>query len=183
MLGRNLSGKVDESVRRTLVELDQRLDRFEQMLTTMKAVSGNGNGGGLTAAQRADVVGLVGALGQGLIGENVSDPTLQNLPTGNGTVTSVNGASGASGFALTGTVTSAGSITFSISNAANARTTLGIDDIATKKSNLSAAVAPTVNEDSGDGYGIGSLWIDTSADNVYIATDVTVGAALWRLLN
>lgn len=67
--------------------------------------------------------------------------------------------------------------------AANARTNLGIDDIATKKSNLSAAVAPTVNDDSGDGYAIGSVWIDTTADQVYMATDVTVGAAVWKQLS
>jgi hypothetical protein len=47
------------------------------------------------------------------------------------------------------------------------------------KNNWSAAVAPTVNEDSGDGYAIGSRWIDTTADKEYVALDVTVGAAVW----
>jgi len=47
------------------------------------------------------------------------------------------------------------------------------------KSNLSASVAPTVNEDTGDGYVIGSLWIDTTGDAIYQATDVTAGAAVW----
>lgn len=42
-----------------------------------------------------------------------------------------------------------------------------------------AAVAPTVNDDSGDGYAIGKMWVDTVTDTVYIATDVTVGAAVW----
>lgn len=67
--------------------------------------------------------------------------------------------------------------------ASGARTNLGIDDIATKKSNLGASAAPTVNDDSGDGYSIGSVWIDTSADQVYMATDVTVGAAIWKQLS
>lgn len=59
----------------------------------------------------------------------------------------------------------------------------GIDPIATKKSNLAAAVAPTVNEDSGDGYAIGSIWIDTVLNDVYMATNVSVGASVWRKLN
>lgn len=66
------------------------------------------------------------------------------------------------------------------SSAAGARTSLGIDDIATKLSKLDATVAPTVNEDSGDGYGIGSFWLDITADDAYIALDVTVGAAVWK---
>lgn len=103
---------------------------------------------------------------------------------GSGSVTSVNGASSASGFTLTGgPFATSGTLTFNVSSAANARTTLGIDALATKKSNLSAAVAPTVNDDSGAGYAIGSTWIDTVADDIYMATDVTVGAALWRKLN
>jgi hypothetical protein len=46
--------------------------------------------------------------------------------------------------------------------------------------NLGAVVPPAVTDDSGDGYSIGSRWIDISADEAYIATDVTVGAALWK---
>ena len=65
-------------------------------------------------------------------------------------------------------------------SASGARTSLGIDDIATKKSNLSASVAPTVNEDSGDGYAVGSFWLDTTADDAYICLDATVGAAVWK---
>lgn len=64
--------------------------------------------------------------------------------------------------------------------AAAARTSLGIDDIATKKSNLSAIVAPTVNEDSGDGYAVGSFWCDVTADDAYICLDASVGAAVWK---
>lgn len=47
------------------------------------------------------------------------------------------------------------------------------------KSNLSASAAPTVNEDSGDGYAVGSIWIDTTADKAYVLLDATVGAAVW----
>lgn len=48
------------------------------------------------------------------------------------------------------------------------------------KTNLAAAVAPTINEDSGDGYAVGSLWIDTTADKTYVLVDATVGAAVWN---
>lgn len=48
------------------------------------------------------------------------------------------------------------------------------------KSNLNASVAPTANEDSGDGYAVGSLWLDTTADKAYICLDATVSAAVWR---
>ncbi len=46
--------------------------------------------------------------------------------------------------------------------------------------NDGAAAAPTVNEDSGDGYAIGSRWLDTTNDKEYVALDVTVGAAVWK---
>lgn len=45
--------------------------------------------------------------------------------------------------------------------------------------NDGAAVAPTVNEDSGDGYAIGSRWLDTTADKEYVCLDATAGAAVW----
>lgn len=50
------------------------------------------------------------------------------------------------------------------------------------KSNT-AIIAPTVNDDSGDGYAPFSTWIDTVLGDVYMAVDVTVGAAIWRKLN
>ena len=42
-----------------------------------------------------------------------------------------------------------------------------------------ATVAPTVNEDSGDGYGVGSVWADVTADKVYTCLDATLTAAVW----
>lgn len=41
------------------------------------------------------------------------------------------------------------------------------------------AGAPTANDDTGDGYVIGSLWTDSTTGCQWIATDVTVGAAVW----
>lgn len=45
---------------------------------------------------------------------------------------------------------------------------------------VSSASAPTVNEDSGDGYAVGQTWIETTTKTAYILTDSTVGAAVWR---
>lgn len=42
-----------------------------------------------------------------------------------------------------------------------------------------ATVAPAITDDSGDGYAVGSRWIDTTADKEYVCLDSTVGAAVW----
>src|SRR5687767_14274118 len=44
---------------------------------------------------------------------------------------------------------------------------------------LDATTAPTVNDDSGDGYIAGSKWVDTTNDITYICIDNTLGAAVW----
>lgn len=40
--------------------------------------------------------------------------------------------------------------------------------------------APTVNDDTGDGYKVGDIWLDTTNDIIYQTIDVTAGAAVWR---
>lgn len=50
------------------------------------------------------------------------------------------------------------------------------------KHDLAASASPTVDDDSGEGYAIGSL-IVTTIGNIYRATDVSVGAAKWERLN
>ena len=47
------------------------------------------------------------------------------------------------------------------------------------KCNLAAAAAPTADEDTDDGYAIGSTWIDTTADKAYVCVDASSGAAVW----
>lgn len=42
-----------------------------------------------------------------------------------------------------------------------------------------AARAPLVTDDAGDGYRIGWIWVDTAARAVYMLADATVGAAVW----
>ena len=49
-----------------------------------------------------------------------------------------------------------------------------------RKSNLTAVVAPTVNDDANSGYEVGSIWVDTALDAVYVCADSTVGAAVWK---
>lgn len=44
-------------------------------------------------------------------------------------------------------------------------------------------VAPTAIDDSGDGYIVGQGWINTTDNSFYIATDVSVGAAVWELVS
>jgi hypothetical protein len=45
---------------------------------------------------------------------------------------------------------------------------------------IDGTTAPTVNDDTGDGYGPGSIWVDTTNDLVYICVDASSGAAVWR---
>ena len=50
------------------------------------------------------------------------------------------------------------------------------------KHNYAAGAAPTVNDDSGDGYTEGSIWVNLASDQAYILVDDTVGAAVWKPL-
>jgi hypothetical protein len=43
----------------------------------------------------------------------------------------------------------------------------------------STTANPTVNDDSGDGYEVGSYWVNTSSQSVFFAVDVTPGSAIW----
>lgn len=46
-----------------------------------------------------------------------------------------------------------------------------------------ATTAPTANDDSGDGYEVGSIWVDTTADDAYICLDNTSTAAVWAQID
>jgi hypothetical protein len=52
--------------------------------------------------------------------------------------------------------------------------------ISEPKHNFAAGAAPTVNDDSGDGYSVGSMWYYSGI--MYICTTPTVGAAVWVTL-
>lgn len=45
---------------------------------------------------------------------------------------------------------------------------------------IDGTTAPTVNDDAGDGFSVGSIWNDTTNDKSYMCSDSTVGAALWQ---
>ena len=47
--------------------------------------------------------------------------------------------------------------------------------------NFAGTTAPTVNEDSADGYSVGSRWVDITNGNRYTCLDNTTGAAVWRV--
>jgi hypothetical protein len=46
------------------------------------------------------------------------------------------------------------------------------------KNNI-AATSPTVNDDSGDGYAVGSRWFNTVAGAMFVCRSAAVGAAVW----
>lgn len=50
------------------------------------------------------------------------------------------------------------------------------------KNNLSAVVAPTINDDSVSNYQVGSVWRNSVTGFSYICTDATKGAAVWESL-
>ena len=49
-----------------------------------------------------------------------------------------------------------------------------------RKNNLAATTDPTVNDDNTLGYGIGSLWAHTVDGHMFICTDPSTGAAVWK---
>ena len=51
------------------------------------------------------------------------------------------------------------------------------------KGKKDATTAPTVNDDSGDGYSYGSIWVDRTNDKSYICVDPTPGAAIWNQID
>ena len=44
---------------------------------------------------------------------------------------------------------------------------------------FSATSAPSVSDDSTNGYAVGSVIVDTTNGNVYICEDASPGAAVW----
>ena len=63
--------------------------------------------------------------------------------------------------------------------ASAARDTLGLGNYVDILNNLGATVDPTVNNDSAEGYTVGSRWINVTGGTTFICTDDTVGAAVW----
>jgi len=76
-------------------------------------------------------------------------------------------------------------------NLANGETSIDAGDLfdlrsygeTRQKHNFTATAAPTTGDDADDGYGVGSIWIDVTGDDVYMCVDGTAGAAVWEQLN
>lgn len=47
------------------------------------------------------------------------------------------------------------------------------------RNNYEAATAPGIGDDAGDGYRVGSVWVDTVANEFYICANNSAGAAVW----
>jgi hypothetical protein len=53
-------------------------------------------------------------------------------------------------------------------------------DYTLAKQNLIATAAPTSSDDSGDGYSIGSIWVNVNTDKAYMCVDSTLGSSVWK---
>jgi len=57
---------------------------------------------------------------------------------------------------------------------------VGLGNVTNILDKLDATAAPTANDDSGDGYSIGSKWADVTNDKIYFCVDATLTAAIWQ---
>ena len=56
---------------------------------------------------------------------------------------------------------------------------VGLGNVQNTKVNLTATSVPTVNDDSFEGYTVGSRWINVSTNTEYVCLDATDDAAVW----
>lgn len=54
--------------------------------------------------------------------------------------------------------------------------------VSSLKHNLGASADPSATDDSASDYGVGSVWINTTADRYYVCVDATASSAVWLLL-
>lgn len=72
-----------------------------------------------------------------------------------------------------------GGLGANLASSPNGTLTKNGTSVTTRLDKLNATTAPTVNDDSGDGYSVGSQWIDTTNDKAYVCVDASAGAAVW----
>ena len=60
-----------------------------------------------------------------------------------------------------------------------------LDDVSRsiKTSNYAGTAAPAVTDDETKGWQVGSVWFDTTNDEIYACVDATEGAAVWKQLS
>ena len=59
------------------------------------------------------------------------------------------------------------------------KTDLSLNYVENLKVKLDGTAAPTVNNDTTEGYTVGSRWVDVTNDKAYVCLDNTDGAAVW----
>ena len=79
--------------------------------------------------------------------------------------------------------TAAGRALLDDTDASAQRTTLGLSNVQNTKNNLTATTDPVAGDDSGDGYSVGSIWINLTLDRAFICVDSTAGSAVWKWLD
>ena len=57
---------------------------------------------------------------------------------------------------------------------------IGLGNVENIKNNLNATQPPTTVDDEGEGYSVGSRWIDVNEKKEYVCLDATEGAAIWQ---
>lgn len=72
------------------------------------------------------------------------------------------------------------SVALATDNSRTASRAAASDDERLQKVNFSATTPPTVTDDAGSGYGVGSRWVDVSEDVEYTCVDATTGTAVWN---
>ena len=58
--------------------------------------------------------------------------------------------------------------------------TPNINPLKIKGNKFDATQGPTSGDDINDGYNVGSIWIDVSANKAYTCVDATAGNAVWN---
>lgn len=66
-----------------------------------------------------------------------------------------------------------------LTNVTQARANLNLTGLANALSNMTATTDPTVSSDNTQGYSIGSTWFNTMTSALFIASNVSTGAAVW----
>lgn len=66
-----------------------------------------------------------------------------------------------------------------LTNVTQAKANLNLTGLANALSNMTATTDPTVSSDNTQGYSIGSTWFNTMTSALFIASNVSTGAAVW----